>query len=72
LDILQVMFAQKDLSVGAERLGRWLAGFEERHGATTYDAEPSVVVVTAADGSVAGVPAGPLAELVIEAVALQL
>jgi hypothetical protein len=30
------------------------------------------VVVSAADGSVAGVPAGPLAELLIEAVALQL
>jgi hypothetical protein len=49
------MFARKDLSVGAERIGRWLAGFEERHGATTYAAEPSAVVVTAADGSVAEV-----------------
>lgn len=57
------MFARKDLTVGAERIGRWLAGFEERHGATAYDAGPSVVVVTAADGSVAEVevPFPPLA-----------
>jgi hypothetical protein len=57
------MFARKDLSVGAERIGRWLAGFEERHGATTCEASPSVVVVTAADGSVAEVevPFPPLA-----------
>lgn len=57
------MFARKDLSVGAERIGRWLAGFEERHGATTYEASPEVVVVTAADGAVAEVevPFPPLA-----------
>ena len=52
----------RELTVGVERLSRWLAGFEERHGSVSYVAAPSEVVVTAADGAVAvfEVPFGPL------------
>jgi hypothetical protein len=53
------------LSVGPNRLERWLAGFTERHGATSYDVTPTRVLATAEDGSVAEieVPFGPLADL---------
>ena len=39
------------VSVPAERLARWLAGFTERHGATTATAEADRVVLTGADGA---------------------
>ncbi len=46
-----------------ERLERWLDGFAERHGTTTYEATADSVTVTAADGSRAEcrVPFPPLA-----------
>ncbi|GAA1126949.1 acVLRF1 family peptidyl-tRNA hydrolase [Kribbella jejuensis] len=47
------------------RLGRWLDGFGERHGAVRYDVTPASVTLTAEDGSTAvvAVPFEPLAEL---------
>lgn len=50
------------LTVSPERLPGWLAGFAERHGATTHRAEADTVVVEAADGAVAScaVPFPPL------------
>ncbi|WP_433002834.1 acVLRF1 family peptidyl-tRNA hydrolase [Kribbella sp. CA-294648] len=53
------------VSVAPERLERWLAGFGERHGSTSYDVTPSRVTVEAEDGSRAeiDVPFGPLEEL---------
>lgn len=52
----------RELTVGVARLSRWLTGFGERHGAVTFAAAPSEVVVTAADGAVAvfEVPFPPL------------
>lgn len=52
------------VSVDAERLEGWLIRFADRHGPTTWEATPSSVVVTAADGSVAEcvVPFPPLAQ----------
>lgn len=51
------------MSVAPERLGRWLEGFAQRHGTTTYDVRPERATVRAADGSVAEVevPFAPLA-----------
>jgi hypothetical protein len=51
------------VTVDADRLEGWLARFADRHGATTWVAEPSEVVVTAADRAVAEcrVPFPPLA-----------
>ncbi|TDU84131.1 hypothetical protein EV138_6602 [Kribbella voronezhensis] len=53
------------LSVGPNRLERWLAGFSERHGPTSYDVTPLRVTASAEDGAVAEieVPFGPLSEL---------
>ncbi len=53
------------VSVGPERLERWLAGFTERHGVTSYEVTPSRLVASAEDGSVADidVPFGPLEDL---------
>lgn len=57
------------MSVGPERLGRWVEGFVERHGACTTAlgdaAAPGTVVLVAADGSEAHieVPFPPLATL---------
>ncbi|RIQ31223.1 acVLRF1 family peptidyl-tRNA hydrolase [Jiangella rhizosphaerae] len=50
------------LTVPPERLAAWLAGFTQRHGATTHRAGPDAVVVEAADGAVAScaVPFPPL------------
>lgn len=50
------------VEVAPERLQRWLAGFEERHGAVRWDASAESVAVTAADGAVArcAVPFPPL------------
>lgn len=39
------------VSVGPERLARWLAGFAERHGAVTTVATATTVVLSAADGA---------------------
>lgn len=53
------------VSVAPERLERWLAGFVERHGTTTYDVTPTRLSAAADDGSRADidVPFGPLEEL---------
>jgi hypothetical protein len=53
------------VSVGPERLERWLAGFGERHGVISYDVTPERLTAFAEDGSVAriDVPFGPLADL---------
>jgi Actinobacteria/chloroflexi VLRF1 release factor len=53
------------VSVGPERLERWLAGFGERHGAVSYDVTPDRLSATAEDGAVAAidVPFGPLEDL---------
>lgn len=53
------------VSVGPERLERWLAGFGERHGAVSYDVTPNRLSATAEDGAVAmiDVPFGPLEDL---------
>ena len=40
------------VTVAPERLERWLAGFEERHGASVEEVDGDVVRRTAADGSV--------------------
>jgi hypothetical protein len=53
------------VSVAPQRLERWLAGFSERHGVTSYDVTPERLVASAEDGSVAEieVPFGPLEDL---------
>ncbi|HET6292340.1 MAG TPA: acVLRF1 family peptidyl-tRNA hydrolase [Kribbella sp.] len=53
------------VSIGPERLERWLAGFGERHGVTSYDVTPTQLTAVAEDGSRAeiDVPFGPLEEL---------
>jgi len=43
------------VTVPPERLERWLAGFEERHGAVTTETSPTSVALTAADGAEAHV-----------------
>ena len=43
------------VDVAPERLSRWLAGFEERHGAVTTTRSETQVVLTAADGAEAHV-----------------
>jgi hypothetical protein len=52
----------KELRVAPERLERWLAGFADRHGSTTYEASADAVIVAAADGARADcrVPFPPL------------
>jgi hypothetical protein len=56
------------VSIGPERLERWLAGFTERHGDTSYSVTPAKLTATADDGSRAeiDVPFGPLDELTPE------
>lgn len=51
--------------MGPERLERWLAGFTERHGSTSYDVTPTRLSAVAEDGSRADidVPFGPLEDL---------
>lgn len=53
------------VSVGPERLARWLAGFGERHGPVSYDVTPDRLSASAEDGAVAriDVPFGPLGDL---------
>lgn len=53
------------VSIGPERLERWLAGFTERHGPTEYDVTPTRLTAKADDGSraVIDVPFGPLEDL---------
>jgi hypothetical protein len=53
----------KEIRCLPERLDRWLSGFAERHGDTSYVAAPDIVTVTAADGARAEcrVPFPPLA-----------
>lgn len=53
----------KDVLVPPERLNRWLEGFAERHGDTSYAATAEAVTVTADDGARAecSVPFPPLA-----------
>jgi VLRF1 release factor-like protein len=55
------------VSVGPERLERWLAGFGERHGAVSYDVTPGRLSAAAEDGALAviDVPFGPLEELTL-------
>jgi hypothetical protein len=60
------------VEVAPERLGRWLAGFAERHGEVSTAAGLDAVVLTAADGAVATVevpfpPLPPGADLVAHA-----
>ncbi|MQA79775.1 MAG: hypothetical protein GEV10_15060 [Streptosporangiales bacterium] len=51
------------VEVASKRLSRWLDGFGERHGETSWVASADTVTVTAADGTVAtcAVPFPPLA-----------
>lgn len=53
------------VSVAPARLERWLAGFTERHGVTSYDVTPARLSASAEDGSLAeiDVPFGPLEDL---------
>ena len=53
----------RHVDVAPERLAKWLAGFAERHGSTTWKANPDRVDVVAADGARAecDVPFAPLA-----------
>jgi hypothetical protein len=53
------------VSVAPARLERWLAGFTERHGVTSYDVTPSRLRAAAEDGSLAeiDVPFAPLEDL---------
>ncbi|GIH24713.1 hypothetical protein Aph01nite_30230 [Acrocarpospora phusangensis] len=50
------------VSVGPERIGRWVRGFAERHGEPLVEGGPEVVTLVAPDGSVAEchVPFPPL------------
>jgi hypothetical protein len=48
-----VQSAPHRVEVAAERVDRWLAGFAERHGATTWQEDAGELLVTAADGSTA-------------------
>jgi hypothetical protein len=56
------------VSVGVDRLGRWLAGFTERHGDTQTTSGPEVVTLVGADGAQAwiDVPFPPLTGDLIE------
>lgn len=56
------------VSVPPERLGRWLTGFGDRHGAYETQVGPEVVVLRAADGALAEceVPFPPLAGDLLE------
>ncbi|WP_155356630.1 acVLRF1 family peptidyl-tRNA hydrolase [Acrocarpospora macrocephala] len=51
------------VSVGPERVGRWIRGFADRHGEPSVEASPGLVTLSAPDGSVAEchVPFPPLA-----------
>jgi hypothetical protein len=53
------------VSVGPERLERWLAGFGERHGRVSYDVTTDQLSASAEDGALAriDVPFGPLEDL---------
>jgi Actinobacteria/chloroflexi VLRF1 release factor len=55
---------QREVSVGVDRLERWLAGFTERHGDTRTTCSPDVVTLVGADGAQAwiDVPFPPLSE----------
>src|SRR5215217_7105403 len=61
----QAVTGSRIVSVGPERLERWLAGFGERHGAVSYEVTPNRLSATAEDGAVAviDVPFGPLEDL---------
>jgi hypothetical protein len=50
------------VTVGADRLGRWVDGFADRHGSFAPDVTATLVTLTAADGSSAAieVPFPPL------------
>lgn len=58
----------REVSVAAERLDRWLAGFTERHGETRTTAGADVVELVGADGARAwiDVPFPPLAGDLVE------
>jgi hypothetical protein len=60
--------AQRQVDVAAERLGRWLAGFTERHGATTTTVAGDVVELVGADDARAwiDVPFPPLTGDLVE------
>ena len=59
---------QRQVSVAAERIERWVAGFTDRHGATTTTSSPDVVELVGADGARAwiDVPYPPLTGDLIE------
>jgi hypothetical protein len=54
---------ERVVTIAPERLGRWLTGFEERHGAITSRQHGDQLIVAAADGAQAiiAVPLPPLA-----------
>ena len=58
----------REVSVPAERLERWLAGFAERHGTVRTETGPQTVHLTGADGDQAwlDVPFPPLAGDLVE------
>jgi hypothetical protein len=58
----------REIRVSADRLARWLAGFEERHGPVTVTTEPEVVALAAADAARAwlDVPFPPLVGDLVE------
>jgi hypothetical protein len=59
---------QREVSVGVDRLERWLTGFTERHGETRTTTAPEVVSIVGADGAQAwiDVPFPPLRGDLIE------
>jgi hypothetical protein len=59
---------QRQVSVAAERIERWVAGFAERHGETTTTTGPEVVELVGADGARAwiAVPYPPLTGDLVE------
>jgi Actinobacteria/chloroflexi VLRF1 release factor len=59
---------QREVSVGVDRLERWVAGFTERHGDTLTTSAPEVVTLVGADGAQAwiDVPFPPLSGDLIE------
>ena len=59
---------QRQVSVAAERIERWVAGFAERHGATATTTGPDVVELVGADGARAwiDVPYPPLTGDLVE------
>lgn len=70
-DGVSIPSGARTVTVPAERLARWLAGFAERHGEVRTDTTPTLVALTGADGDRAWleVPFPPLAGSLLDHVA---